>query len=88
MTKTAGYNEFNVGTGKSHSILELCKILKKISGSKIPVVSSISKSRTKEIKNIYANSNKLKKLGWIPYYKIDEGLKTTFEWALSNHNSK
>ena len=88
LTKTVSYNEFNVGTGKSHSILELCKILKKISGSKIPIMSIKSKSRAEEIKNIYANSNKLKKLGWTPHYKIEEGLKTTFEWALSNHNGK
>jgi len=88
LTKTVGYNEFNVGTGKSHSILELCKILKKISESKIPVVSTKSKSRIKEIKNIYANSNKLKKLGWNPHYTIEEGLKDTFEWALSNNKEK
>jgi len=88
LTKTIGYNEFNVGTGKSYSILDLCKILKKISGSKIPVVSKKSKSRTKEIKNIYANSNKLKKLGWTPNYNIEDGLRTTFECALSYQKRK
>ena len=85
LKKTRGYNEFNVGNGKSYSILKLCNILKKISGSKIPIRSLKSKSRTKEIKNIFANSNKLKKLGWNPHYTIEKGLKTTFEWTLSNH---
>ena len=82
LTKTKGYNEFNVGTGKSHSILELCNILKKISGSKIPIKSLKSKSRKKEINDIYANSNKLKKLGWRPNYNLEKGLKETYDWAV------
>lgn len=88
LTKTRNYNEFNVGTGKSYSILELCNILKKISGSQIPIISSKSKSRKKEINNVYANSNKLKKLGWSPHYTIEGGLKATFDWAVSNSSQK
>ena len=84
LTKTVGYNEFNVGTGKSYSILELCKILKKISKSKNPIVSTKLKYRKNEIKNIYSNSNKIKKLGWNPKYTIENGLKTTFNWALTH----
>ena len=34
-----GFNDYNVGTGKSYSILEICEILKKISKKNIPVKS-------------------------------------------------
>jgi len=82
ISKTKGYSEFNVGTGKSYSILELCNILKKISGSKIPVKSSKSKSRKIEIKNIYSDSTKLKKLGWKSNYTLEKGLRETYDWAI------
>jgi len=80
LRKTSGYNEFNVGTGKSHSISELCAILKKISGSTKKITNIKSKSRKNEIRNIYSNSNKLKKLGWKPTVTLTNGLKETYHW--------
>jgi len=76
--KTKGFNSYNIGTGKSHSILKICKILKKISNKNFEIKSVKSYSRNKEIPKIVSDSTKLRKLGWKPEIEIEEGLKLTY----------
>lgn len=90
LRKTKGFNVYNVGSGKSYSILQICNILNKISKRHIPIKSISSESRKKEITNVVSDIAKIRKLGWRPTVEIDKGLKTTFEWfnSISPHDNK
>lgn len=81
--RSMGFNIYNVGTGKSHSILELCKILREISGRNTQIQSIKSQSRKNEIGNVISNSSRIKRLGWRPKTSIHQGLEITFEWFLN-----
>lgn len=74
-----GLQIYNVGTGTSYSILEICTILKKLSNKNIPIISSKSLSRKNEVSEIVSNPSKIKKLGWEPVTTIQQGLKTTLD---------
>ena len=78
--RTKGFNIYNVGTGKSYSIMEICDTLKKLIGSKAPIISTKKYSRKNEINNIISDSSKLKKLGWKPRINLNNGLKLTLNW--------
>lgn len=84
MKKSKGFNIYNVGNGKSHSILELCNLLQKISDKKISIKSKKSLLRKNEIDDVISNSLKLKKLGWKPMFSLNEGLKITYDWFKQN----
>ena len=77
--KSKGFKIFNVGTGKSHSILEMAYMIQKITNRNFKIESIQKKSRKKEVKNIAANCNKLKQLGWMPHVSLVEGLKNMVE---------
>ena len=77
MKKMKGFDTYNVGTGKSYSIGEVGELLKKISRKNTKIKSIKSFSRKLEIENIYANSKKLKNLGWKPMIPLKVGLKKT-----------
>ncbi|MDH3192294.1 MAG: NAD(P)-dependent oxidoreductase [Nitrosopumilus sp.] len=81
---TRGFNSYNIGYGKSFSIENLCKILIKIANKDIKIKSKKSLSRTKDIPNMVANCSKIKKLGWKPTVKLNDGLKLTYEWFEAN----
>lgn len=79
INKSSGFKIFNVGSGKSFSINELCKILQQISSKKV-VVKSVPKLRRKqEIKNVVADISKIVKMGWRPRTSLKTGLQNTFE---------
>jgi len=80
LNKMYGFEIYNIGTGKSYSILQICNILQKIARTKIPITSVNSTSRKNEIKDIRSNSHKIKKLGWKPLITIHKGLEETYEW--------
>jgi nucleoside-diphosphate-sugar epimerase len=79
MKKNRGFNDYNVGSGKSHSLMQICNKLKKISKQNIPIEGVQQKigSNSYEVKS---NSTKLKKLGWKPKITLDDGLKLTYFW--------
>ena len=81
--KTRGFNEYNVGTGKSHSILEICNNIRKISKKKFSIKPIRTLTRNSDIKNIFASCSKIQKLGWKPKTSFLEGLKSTYEWHVS-----
>lgn len=84
MKKNHGFNDYNIGTGKSSSIMDVCSILKKISQKEIPIKSVNSKIRKKDAFQLISDSNKIKKLGWNPTTTLYHGLRTTYEWYKSN----
>jgi len=79
LNKSKGFNIFNVGTGKSYSILEVCNILKKLTGSNAIVKPSSNKLRNSDAKEIVSDSSKIQKLGWHPSIKLEKGLKMTLD---------
>jgi len=74
MKKTKGFNSFNVGTGISHSILQVCNLSAKLCDKKIIVKSVKGISRKKDIQNIVADSSKIQKLGWKPKISLNKGI--------------
>lgn len=80
LKRSHGSNVYNIGTGKSHSILEICRILQKISNKKMTIESVKSLSRKSDVPDIYADNSKIRKLGWKPNTNLDEGLRLTYDW--------
>ena len=76
--KSKGLSIYNIGTGKSHSILEICKMLKNISGLNKKIISTQKYSRIDDIDNIIADISKITKIGWSPSVSLYDGLANTF----------
>lgn len=74
-----GLNIYNVGSGKSHSVSEVCTILKKLTGRNLSIISTKKYSRKNEIENIVSNSSKLKKCGWKSKINLTHGLQLTVD---------
>ena len=74
-----GFNVYNIGTGTSYSILDICKKLEKLYGKKIIIKLNSNQNRPFDPKNIICNNLKLRKLGWNPIISINMGLKKTFD---------
>jgi nucleoside-diphosphate-sugar epimerase len=84
MEKNHDYNEYNVGNEKSYSINQICKILKNISKKEFTIITSKTKIRKNDSRELISNSSKLKKLGWKPKTSVPEGLRLTYSWYLNN----
>lgn len=79
MKKSSGFEIFNIGSGKSFSIKEICKNLQQISGKKIAIRSVPALKRKQEIRNVVSDISKIVKLGWRPKTPLKIGLQITFE---------
>ncbi len=77
--KSSGFEIFNIGSGKSFSIQEICKILQQISDKNIAIRSVHALKRKQEIRNVISNISKIVKIGWRPQTSIKTGLQVTFE---------
>ncbi len=82
LEQSRGFNSYNIGSEKSHSIMDLYNILKKITSSSIPIKSIKSNSRKYDAKDMVSNSYKIKKLGWKPKITLEEGMALTLQWYL------
>jgi len=83
MKATKGFGEvYNIANGKSITLLELFDMLKKLTGfTSKPVFES---ERKGDVKHSLADITKARDiLYFTPRYKIEEGLKETFEWFKS-----
>ena len=81
------FNDYNIGTGKKTSIIQLCNLLNNISGKNLPITSTKSKIRKNDVPELVADIKKIKKLGWKPKFSLHDGLKLTLEWYI-DHNKK
>ena len=88
LKKTKGFESYNVGSGQGTSIRQLVRKLKKISGKNIKIEQEKSALRKNDIPQIVANSNKLKKLGWMPKTNLEDGLRITYQWFENNIKSR
>ncbi|MEM3361751.1 MAG: NAD-dependent epimerase/dehydratase family protein [Candidatus Anstonellaceae archaeon] len=74
----------NIGSGKETSIEELVKILEKQIVKRKLNIRWGKASTQKEIKSWYADIRKIKKIGFMPRYKLKDGLLKTKEWIEKN----
>lgn len=79
-----GFNVYNVGTGTSYSILEICKKLEKVYNKKIIIKRNSKESREFDPKNIICDYSKLKEIGWNPKISLNKGLKKIYEHSQKN----
>lgn len=73
---------FNIGMDNETKIIELIKLLEKISGKKLnPIFEPLKNPGTpRRIPDI----TKLKKLGFKPKFSLEKGLELTFQWHATN----
>lgn len=76
---------FNLGTGVETSIMELNETISKLIGYEGKIVWNSNKSDGQP-KRFYDMSKFKKSFGYIPSTNLNEGLKQTIEWYLSNKN--
>ena len=69
------FHIFNVGTGKSHSIKEICEILQRLTDTKKSIISINSNKRKEDIKDVRSDIRNIKQLNWKPLVSFAEGLK-------------
>ena len=79
-----GFSKFNVGFGKSFSILDICRKLIEISRKKINIESDSKSFRRSEIPNMVCDPSRIKKIGWKPQVSLEEGLRITFELFMND----
>lgn len=79
-----GFNVFNVGTGKGHSVLEVVKMVKKITGLDFKV--PIGPRRPGDPGRLYADDSKIKSVfGWEPRYSdLEIIVGSSWKWHQSH----
>ncbi len=81
------YNDseiINVGTGEDITIKDLAEVTKNIIGYKGKIVWDTSKPDGMPQKLL--DVSKIKTLGWKHKIKLENGVKTTYEWYQKNHS--
>ena len=78
-------SHINVGTGIDHSIKNLVETIAKIVDFKGKISFDISKPDGAPRKLL--DVSRLKSLGWQYKISLEDGLKSTYEWFLSNQNN-
>ena len=84
-TKSVIGEIINVGSGNEIKMLDIAKMLIKISGSKMKLKTDESRLRPYDVQRLNCNNAKAQKLlNWKPKISIQKGLEITFEWAMKN----
>jgi UDP-glucose 4-epimerase len=77
--KKKTYRVFNVSSGRSLSINQLCDVIEKVTGQRIR--KTYLPGRAIDVKSVIMDYSRIKKeLGWRPVVEINEGLKRTWQW--------
>lgn len=71
---------FNIGTGKKTTIKTLALLVKKIARLKTNPQFGTMLNRSWDLANWYANTNRIRNLGWQAKTNLEEGLKKTILW--------
>lgn len=80
----ADYQIFNVGCGKTYTVLEFAQRVAKIFDKKItPKITG--QYRFGDTRHIFSDISKLKSIGWKPTHKIEDSIKAYIGW-LENLN--
>lgn len=85
LSHNPGVAEYNLGTGKGYSVLELIENYEQACGIKIPYV--ITERRPGDIDSCYADASKAEReLGWIAQFGIDKMCEDSWRWKSNNPN--
>ncbi len=76
----------NIGYGKDISILELAQLISKLVDWKGNLTINTSKPDGTPLKRL--NIDKIKKLGWEPRVKLEDGIKSTIKYFIKMNNFK
>lgn len=77
----------NIGYGEEYSIIEIAKKISLIMDKKINIETDEIRLRPikSEVERLLCNIDKAKhRYGWLPKYKLDQGLRLTIEWYINN----
>jgi len=75
----ADYQIFNVGCGKTYTVLEFAQLVAKGFDKKItPKITG--QYRFGDTRHIFSDISKLKSIGWKPLHKIEDSVKAYIEW--------
>jgi UDP-glucose 4-epimerase len=87
--KQNGFDVFNMGTGKEHSVRGIVEICEHIIGRKIDIEQSPSQMRKTERMHLCANIDKIRKAtGWQPKIEIMETLRQLLEAGIEYGTNK
>jgi UDP-glucose 4-epimerase len=70
-----GFDIFNLGRGIEYSVVEIVEAFERQLNEKIKIEVDPERVRKVEREHLLADVNKLKSVGWIPRWGIDEGIK-------------
>lgn len=71
----------NLGNGKEYMIMEVAKLVKRLTAAKIKLQIGAIPYRPAEVMRFYSDSRKAERiLGWKAKTPLEEGLKITIEW--------
>lgn len=77
-------NHINIGTGHDLTILDLAKTIAKVVGFKGEI--TVNKQLPDGTPRKLLDLDRIKRLGWAPSIKLDDGLRETYDWFLSNES--
>jgi UDP-glucose 4-epimerase len=80
-----GCVEYNLGTGKGYSVLEMVKSMGKAAGKEIPY--KLVERRAGDVAEVIADPSKAKnELGWVAKLGLDDMCKDMWKWQSMNPN--
>uniref|UniRef100_A0AC35U8V9 UDP-glucose 4-epimerase n=1 Tax=Rhabditophanes sp. KR3021 TaxID=114890 RepID=A0AC35U8V9_9BILA len=83
--KNVGYEVYNLGIGKGHSVLEMVKGMEKACGHEIPIKTS--PPRPGDVGEVYCDpSLAIQKLGWKTELGVDDMCRDMWNWQFNNPN--
>ena len=69
------YEDFEIGSGNSHSVKDLAEIIKKITNSNSELNFGAIAQRKGEIMESHVENFNLQEYGWMPEFSLEKGLK-------------
>lgn len=81
--KAAEGKVVNIGTGFEISVGDLAKLIMKVTGRQVKIISTTERRRPvkSEVERLYCGNKLLKKLtGWKPRISLEEGIERTARW--------
>ncbi|EGG41246.1 nucleoside-diphosphate-sugar epimerase [Candidatus Nitrosarchaeum limnium SFB1] len=80
-SKKKGYNVYNLGTGRSTSIIDLINMILDFSNKKMRVISKKDKIRKNDVFDVCANISKMSSnFNWKPQVTLKKGLEITCKY--------